>query len=313
MPEGRIGFVWNPSKIDRGDLERAVEAAVGQDADVLWLETSPDDPGQGPAREALAAGCAVVVAAGGDGTVRAVAEVLAGSGVPLGIVPQGTGNLLARNLDVPLGDLAAAVDRAVTGEDRAIDIGWVDVEQDGERSHHAFVVMVGFGLDAQMLAETDDDLKSKAGWLAYVDALGRAVASTEVVDALVAIDDEPEVTVPAHTMIVGNCGTIQAGLRILPDARPDDGSLDVLVVSADSPLQWLETVRSVVWDNGLRRVFSRNGDDEEAVDTGSTRHRQAVSVRVQLPAPQPFEIDGEDMGAVSEFIATIQPGALVTR
>src|SRR5690606_14248805 len=97
----RIGIVWNPTKIDEDALRDA--AATGLAGDVLWWETSEDDPGRAMAQAAVEAGCDVVVAVGGDGTVRTVAEVLAGvEGAPrLGIVPQGTGNLLARNLGIP--------------------------------------------------------------------------------------------------------------------------------------------------------------------------------------------------------------------
>ncbi|WP_268771988.1 diacylglycerol/lipid kinase family protein, partial [Microbacterium sp. Leaf351] len=101
MTPARIGIVFNPSKIEREQLEKSL-AAVGV-TDASWFETTPDDPGQGPARAALADGCTLVIAAGGDGTVRAVAEVLAGTDTELAIVPRGTGNLLARNLGVPLG------------------------------------------------------------------------------------------------------------------------------------------------------------------------------------------------------------------
>src|SRR5699024_8941269 len=113
--------------------------------------------------------------AGGDGTVRAVAEHLADSeaDADLGIVPLGTGNLLARNLGVPIDDIDAAVERAVAGESRRIDIGWAEADE----WRYAFAVMAGFGIDAHMITETDDDLKDRAGWVAYVESLGRAVSA----------------------------------------------------------------------------------------------------------------------------------------
>lgn len=312
MDASAVAVVWNPSKIEREVLEKAFADAVGESAlDVLWLETSPDDPGKGAARRALAAGSDLVIAAGGDGTVRAVAEALAGSGVPLGIVPQGTGNLLARNLKVPLGDVAAAFERAFgDDESRAIDMGWVDVEADGSTETHGFVVMVGFGIDAQMLAETNDDLKAKAGWLAYVEALGRAVTASEVIEATLTVDDGSPEQVSAHTLLVANCGELQGGVTLFPDATPDDGELDMLVISSDGALQWLDTMRSFVWDNGIRRLFTPG---QSAASTDTVQHGKATSVRVELPEPQPFEIDGEEVGEVSAFTARIDAGALLVR
>ncbi|MFJ4175790.1 diacylglycerol/lipid kinase family protein [Microbacterium sp. NPDC089696] len=309
MTISKLGVIWNPSKSDGEQLRSHVADVFGADEGgigVEWWETSPEDPGRGMAEKAVAAGCDVVVAVGGDGTVRAVAEALAGTDAALGIVPKGTGNLLARNLEVPLNDVPAALRRVRDGEPRTIDIGWVD--RDGEE--HAFVVMVGFGIDAQMLVETDDDLKSKAGWLAYVEAMGRALAGTEMTDITVTLDDGEPQELHGHTMLIGNCGMVQGGIRLLPDAVLDDGQLDMLLVSADGPLQWLDTVRSVVWENGIRRIF---GGVDQAVSTDSTTHVAAERIAVTLSSPQMFEIDGEEVGEVSEFGVRVQPAALTVR
>lgn len=301
MSAKTYGIVWNPSKVDEGEVREAVSAHLGDD--VRWWETSEDDPGRGMAQEAVDAGCTAVIAVGGDGTVRAVAEALAGTGVALGIVPRGTGNLLARNLDVPLDDMAAALQRIRGGEERAIDLGWV---RTGDRER-AFAVMIGFGVDAQMLVETDDDLKDRAGWLAYVEAMGRALSGTEMTGVTVTIDDDEPQEVRGHTMLIGNCGMVQGGVRLLPDAELDDGRLDLLLVSSDGALQWLDTVRSVVWDNGVRRLLT---GEERAVSTDSTRHLTAERVRVDLERPLAFEVDGEEIGEVSAFEAWVQAGAL---
>ncbi|WP_460784478.1 diacylglycerol/lipid kinase family protein [Microbacterium tumbae] len=304
MSSSMVGVVWNPSKVDEGELRGAVASAF--EGEALWRETSVDDPGRGMAEELLEAGCATVIAVGGDGTVRAVAEALAGTDAVLGVVPRGTGNLLARNLEVPLDDVPAALDRIARGDERTIDLGWVAI--DGEE--RAFAVMVGFGVDAQMLVETDDDLKDRAGWLAYVEAMGRALAGTEMTGLALTLDDGEPQGLRGHTLLIGNCGMLQGGIRLLPDAVPDDGRLDLLLVSADGALQWMETVRSVVWDNGIRRLFAR---DAEAVSTGSTRHLTAERIRVELEAPLVFEIDGEDVGEVDAFDVRVDPGALRVR
>lgn len=306
MSVSSIGIVWNPSKIDGEALRFAVDEVFGENAPIRWWETTIEDPGQGMARAAIADGCEVVVAVGGDGTVRAVAEGLAGTEVALGIVPQGTGNLLARNLGVPLTTMTAALERVRDATPQHIDLGWVEL--DGEE--RAFTVMVGFGIDAQMLVETNDDLKDRAGWLAYVEAMGRALQGTEMTDMVIEIDGgEPE-EVRGHTMLIGNCGMLQGGIRLLPDAQLDDGLLDILLVSSEGALQWMSTLRTVVWDNGIRRALT--GSDE-AVSTDSAQHLAVERISVRLAQPLVFEIDGEEMGEVTEFAVRVQAGALTVR
>lgn len=124
-----IAFVANPSKPAVAHLERTVRRVCAE-ADLpepLWLETTIEDPGVGQTREALARGADVVVAVGGDGTVRAVAEAMVGTGRPMGLIPLGTGNLLARNLDLPIADPDEALRIVVAGADRVIDVGWARV------------------------------------------------------------------------------------------------------------------------------------------------------------------------------------------
>ena len=306
MTSPRIGVIWNPTKADRDVLEEAVTLAFGEEADVRWGETTPDDPGRGVAAKVVEEGCALVIAVGGDGTIRAVAEALVGTDVALGIVPQGTGNLLARNLGVPLEGVLPALEHIRDSEPHRIDLGWV--EFDGEE--HAFSVMVGFGVDAQMLVETNDDLKDRAGWLAYVEAMGRALAGTEMTDITLQLDDHEPEEVRGHTLLVGNCGMLQGGIRLLPDAVLDDGLLDMLLISSDGALQWLDTVRSVVWDNGIRRMI---GNVDQAVSTDSTTLVSAERIAVRLSAPQMFEIDGEEIGEIEAFTVRVQPGAVLVR
>lgn len=311
-----IGIVWNPSKTERETLERAFEKAaetVGIDPEITWVETEKDDPGRSAARTAIEAGAEVIVAAGGDGTVRAVAEQLGESGasVELGIAPLGTGNLLARNLEVPLDDLTAAFERALTAAAQPLDLAWAEFEVDGDTQKHAFAVMAGFGIDAHMITETDDDLKSKAGWLAYVESLGRAVEASEVIGLSVAANGDAAEEIAAHTLIIGNCGTLQGGVTLLPDADPADGELDLLILDAEGLGGWLDTMRNFVWDNGLKKLI---GDREaSAENTESVAHRQFRSLEVKLSEPRVFELDGDDMGETTRITVTTQPGALLVR
>ncbi len=309
-----IAIIWNPSKTEKETLEAGLADAVGAESitDVRWWETTQEDPGQGMAEAAIAAGADLLIVAGGDGTVRAVAEHLADAeaDVEMGIVPLGTGNLFARNLDIPIDDVPAAFQRAMDGEPRSVDVGWVEIELANGSERHGFVVMVGFGLDAHMIAETDDDLKDKAGWLAYVESLGRALSASDVIPFTITTDDEPPRSEEGHTLLVANCGTLQGGVTLLPEADPSDGELDYLVLSAEGLAQWVGTLKTMMWDNGLKRLI---GASDEVTNTESLQDGRASRLAVTLPEARPFEIDGEDIGETREFTVTIQPAAIRVR
>ena len=247
-----------------------------------------------------------------------MAEHLAESGAraELGIIPLGTGNLLARNLGVPLKDLTAAFERALTGEAIPLDIGWarlaVDGETDGKR--YAFAVMAGFGIDAHMITETDDDLKDRAGWLAYVESLGRALSASEVIDIRLSGQNLEPSDEQAHTLLIGNCGSLQGGMTLLPDADPSDGELDLLVLSADSIPGWADTMRNLVWDNGLRRLLSPSSSDEDqAKSSDSATHRRITELTVELDEPRVFEADGDALGETNRVEISVQPGTVRVR
>ncbi|WP_345710950.1 diacylglycerol/lipid kinase family protein, partial [Kineococcus glutinatus] len=171
----RAAVVVNPTKFPgRLDAVRAeVEAAFREHGwrRPLWLQTTPEDPGRGQARAALAAGADIVLACGGDGTVRVVGEAMAGTGVPVGLLPAGTGNLLARNLDLPHADLSRSLAVVFTGSDHAIDVGRLLVDRSGRDrapEEHAFLVMAGMGFDGAVMVGVEDDLKARIGPAAYV-------------------------------------------------------------------------------------------------------------------------------------------------
>jgi YegS/Rv2252/BmrU family lipid kinase len=310
----QIAVVWNPSKTEKETLESGLQAAIadGSAPQIAWFETTKEDPGRGAAKDALDSGADLVIVAGGDGTVRAVAEYLAdaSAAADIGIIPLGTGNLLARNLDVPINDVPGAFVRALDAETRTIDVGWVEVDLAQGTERHAFLVMVGFGIDAHMIVETDEDLKDKAGWLAYVESLGRALAASDVVPFHITTDDEPARDEQGHTLLIANCGTIQGGITLLPDAAPDDGELDYLVLSAEGVGEWLGTLKTMMWDNGLKRLVTKT---DEVTSTDAVNHGRAKTLEVTLPEVRAFEIDGEEVGETKSFTVSIQPAAVRVR
>jgi diacylglycerol kinase (ATP) len=226
-PHQIAAVVYNPTKVDLPRLEASVLAAeqrAGWEPS-LWFATTTEDTGEAATKLALAEGADVVLAAGGDGTVRGVAQGLRGSGVPLTLLPSGTGNLLARNLGLALNDLDSSIGNAFTGADRRIDLGVVELARSGgDSEEHVFLVMAGLGIDAKMIALTNSKLKKAVGWLAYVDASVRAIPSLEPVRLGYRLDGGSQRSLSAHTIIIGNCGSLwkrQSGeLVLVPRAGP---------------------------------------------------------------------------------------------
>ena len=289
----RVAVVVNPSKVAADDKAREqVEKAVrdvGWDAPT-WLETTKDDPGKGMAEQAVRDGHDVVLAMGGDGTVMSCITALAGSGVPIGVLPAGTGNLLARNLDLPVDDVQEAVRVALTGVDKAIDVGVC-----GE---HKFAIMAGLGFDAAMMRDAPEKLKSKVGWPAYVVSAARHLRGRRT-SVRITLDDQQPMSRKARTVVVGNVGKLQGGIPLMPDARPDDGVLDVVVIAPRNLLDWLRVAAVVI----VRR---------HRPDFRVERFR-ARRVRIEAEQPMPQQLDGEVIGDHSTMDISIEPRALLVR
>jgi diacylglycerol kinase family enzyme len=316
--EARIAaVVFNPTKVDVPFLRstvRAAEKAAGWGT-TLWFETSVDEPGATLAREAVAQGADVVMAAGGDGTVREVAEALRGSGVPLGLLPSGTGNLLARNLSLTLDDLEHSVEVAFTGADREIDLGVVEAERaDGSRDTHVFLVMAGVGLDAQMLANTRPELKARVGWLAYVDAIARSLRTTGRIRVRYQVDGRPAQSATVNTILVGNCGTLPANILLLPDAIIDDGIFDVVALRPTGFIGWAQIWTKIVWENGVLR---RSSVGRKLIgfsrEVRTLRYLRGSEFVLRLDFPEEFELDGDPFGQAIALKATVDHLALTVK
>ncbi|POH62908.1 diacylglycerol kinase [Cryobacterium zongtaii] len=312
---GVAAVVYNPIKVNLDDIKRAVaaeEAKAGW-GETLWFETSKEDPGQGAARAAIDAGATMVIAAGGDGTVRAVAEVVHGSDAALALLPSGTGNLLARNLNLTLDDLDHSIGTAFAGKDRSVDIARIEIRhEDDSVSKHAFLVMAGLGLDAKMLASTNDELKAKIGWLAYVGAIITALRDRNQLRLRYSLDGGPTKSVRAHTVIVGNTGTLTANVLLLPEAVIDDGQFEMLMLRPEGFVHWVQIVVKVLWENGvLRRTpLGRRMMTKEVEALNYVKGRQ---ITVKLSHPEEIELDGDGFGTATAFKARVLPGGLRVR
>jgi diacylglycerol kinase family enzyme len=263
--------VVNPAKVpDPAQLRRVIErglARAGWPAPA-WYETTPEDPGRGQARRAVRDGAELIFACGGDGTMMAVVTALAGTDVALAVLPAGTGNLLAANLGLAA-DPATGVQVALDGGRRRIDVGVA--------GDQCFAVMAGMGFDAQMLAGTSERAKKRLGWLAYVGGALKHLRDRPM-RARIVLDGGPPMPRRPRTVIVGNVGRLQGGVRLLNRADPADGRLDVAVLSPNNLGHWARLAWAVLRRRGrvpLMETFT------------------AERIEIYSRSAQPRQLDGD--------------------
>jgi diacylglycerol kinase family enzyme len=294
----RVAVVINPSKFDDVDAAKstvtAVAARVGW-SEPIWFETTIEDSGTAAATEALEAVADVVCAMGGDGTVRAVAGVLRGTGVPYALLPSGTGNLLARNLGLPLNSLEEAVEIALLGQDRAIDVGTATFDDGEER---VFVVMGGVGLDAQIMDNTDDELKKKVGWGAYVAAGAPAIFKGGF-EATITVDGAAEEPTNCLMVLACNCSSVVANIELATGAVLDDGDLELVMLRPNAVAGWLGVAIDVATRN-------RNG-------LASLKQWPGREFSFELDQAVLAELDGDPVGETRSGRFGVDPGSLIVR
>ncbi|MBQ3358644.1 MAG: NAD(+)/NADH kinase [Microbacterium sp.] len=311
----QAALVYNPIKVDEKRLRAAVRElskAEGWEHPAFY-PTTIQDAGQGATAQALARGVDVVLVAGGDGTVRAVSEAIANTGVPLAILPSGTGNLLARNLALPLGSPDEMIRAALIGSRHAIDIGWARITREsGDESEHAFVVLAGIGLDADMIANTRPDLKKSVGWIAYVDGAARSLANASPFRSVYQIDDGRLHSTKVHSILFANCGTLPAGIALVPDASISDGTLDVAVIRPSGAFGWFNVWRRIWWENSVlrrfaagRRILELRGKD------AAVHYFQGLAAEAATSVPTPVELDGDEFGNAVRITCRVDPSALL--
>lgn len=294
----RAALIINPKKADASRLASTAEAICRFEgwAPPLIFETTVDDWGEGVAEAALDEGVDVVIAAGGDGTIRAVASTLAGTSTPMGILPLGTGNLLARNVDIVLDRTEWALRIALWGRNRNIDVGQARLSKDGKKE--IFTVMTGLGFDAAVMADTSSELKSRLGWLAYVEAGSRKLVGKPS-HVKVIFDDDYRVSARVRSVLGGNCGKLQGGIQLLPQAVIDDGLLDVLIVSPKNLGQWVGVLASVLGGRAARGLH--------------TEIRKCEKVVIIAKEELDVQLDGDPVGQSEYLEMEVLPSALTVR
>ncbi|MFB7894587.1 diacylglycerol/lipid kinase family protein [Microbacterium sp. NPDC056044] len=314
-PSPKAALVYNPIKVDADALRDTVarHAAQAGWSEPLFYETTVDDLGDDVTRQALDEGVDAVLVAGGDGTVRAVSEAMSGSSVPLAIVPSGTGNLLARNLKLPLTEPDAMVQAVFDGDTLAMDVGWTELARpDGTTAEHAFVVMGGIGLDAAMIANTNPQLKKTVGWVAYVDGAARALPTAKPFRVVYELPGHRLHSSRVQSVLFANCGKLPAGLDLIPEASVADGALDIVIFQPKGLFGWLFVWRRVAWDNSFlrrfragRRVLSLRTKDNAVV------YSRGAGIELATHEARPVQLDGDEFGEALSVKTRVEPSALV--
>ena len=254
--------------------------------DPLWYEVHKSRRAPEYARRAAAKGADVMFVWGGDGTVQRCVDAVADTDTAVAILPAGTANLLAANLNIPH-DLAAAVRVGLHGDRRRIDTG----SMNGER----FTVMAGAGLDARMISATDRRTKDRLGRAAYV-VTGLPNLGARRVRATIEVDGERFFKGKVSCVLTANVGKILGGIKAFPQAQPDDGHLQVGVVTARNPVQWARTFGRVALGHPERSPF--------------VELTQGEKVTIRFDRKVRFELDGGARPAARELHVEVHPSSV---
>ena len=272
-------------KLDGGlpELRRVLEKE-GVDKP-LWYEVPRAKKASEQVQRALDEGAELVFAWGGDGTVRRCVGALAGTDTSLAVVPAGTANLFATNLGIPT-DIEGAVAVGLRGGRRRLDVGRFEQER--------FAVMAGAGFDAAMIRGADQ-LKERMGRAAYLWSGWRNL-SGDGFGAEIQVNGTDWYEGRATCILLGNLGEIVGGVTVFPDARPDDGVLELGIVTAEGLLQWTRTLARTAIGDPNRSPFVRT--------------TKASSVEVTLDRKVRYELDGGDRSKVKAFKVEVEERAL---
>lgn len=280
----------NGKTIEGGLPELRRELAAHGVREPMWFEVDKSSRAPKRIREALDSGAELLVIWGGDGMVQRCIDVAAGIGVSIAVIPAGTANLLATNLKIPM-TIADAVKVALFGDARTIDVGTINGE--------CFAVMGGAGFDGTIMANVSSSAKERFGRVAYVRSSVKAMRARRVATEI-RVNGDHWFDGPTSCVLVGNVGTVIGGLKVFEDATPDDGLLDLGVVSADGTAQWARVLGRVVTHSEMNR-------------SPFVRSTQAAKIDVRFAKEVPYEIDGGARGETDRLKIRVRPNAIAIR
>jgi diacylglycerol kinase (ATP) len=287
MSRPAVAVVAHSGKSLGGGLPelRKVLAAEGVD-DPPWFEVAKSRKAPKAARRALSRGAEVVFVWGGDGMVQHCVDALAGTNAVVAIIPAGTANLLATNLQIPA-DLTKAVQIGLHGERRLLDTGTVNGEH--------FAVMAGAGFDARMIKSADRGMKDRFGRAAYLIS-GTRNLGTGPAKAVIAVDGERFFKGRVSCVLVGNVSKILGGIDLFTGAQPDDGLLELGVVTAQNAVDWIRALARVALSDAERSPF-----------VTTTRGKQ---FRIRFDQPIPYELDGGARPSARKIRIKVRPASI---
>ena len=311
-------MIYFPGRVDLDALKLQVQGITEKAGwePTLYLPTDAENHGRQQALSALAQKASHILVAGGDGTIREVAVAIAEqkSSATLGLIPSGTGNVLARNLNLDLNDQKACVKQALLGNRHPIDLVLARIiHAGGERSEHGFVVMAGLGLDAQIMQATNSKRKRQLGWVAYIEG-GFKSLPLRYERLAVTIDSAEPRNLRVLTLLIGNAGWLPGRIGLMPDASLDDGELDLAAIGPRRFWQWVDFWSRVTLGNRALRP-TRIG--RKLLDaTANIRTLENLSgrkVRVTPTHPVHLQLDGDGFGEVLEVEFEVMPRAMSVR
>jgi YegS/Rv2252/BmrU family lipid kinase len=255
----------------------------------IWYEVPKSRKAPKQVKRALEEGADLLIVWGGDGMVQRCIDAMAGSDATLAIIPAGTANLFASNLGIPK-DIEGAVRVALSGQTRTVDVA----RMNGER----FAVMAGAGFDAEMIRAADGGLKDRLGRVAYI-VTGAKALRAKPFKANVSVDGSPWFTGQASCVLVGNVGALFGGVTVFADAEPEDGLVDLGVITADGLVQWARTAARTAVGSIAESPFAQ-------VTKGRT-------VKVKLDRKVRYQLDGGDRTKVKKFRVEVEPASVQVR
>jgi diacylglycerol kinase (ATP) len=305
----RTAVIFNPEKISEAKLRKLYRKVTDQE--LFLMPTDSKSGGFEAAKRAIELEMERVVVAGGDGTLRAVVEAIADHDIVMGILPIGTGNILARNLKLPVNNLESCAHRSLSKSEYRIDLGVARVFDVGGKTHeYLFTGIAGLGMDARLMAATDKKRKRQIGWIAYLEAslkfLPLKFERFEVV-----VDEQPPRVLKSYSLLVGNAGWLPGAISMMPDARLDDSRLDMAAIGPRKIWNWVDFIGRVTWQNFVVRplALGRRWLDATAnVKTLENFKGQRISITPRSPAP--FQVDGDPMFEVTHAEFTLRPKGL---
>ncbi|MDE2592086.1 MAG: hypothetical protein KGL41_04455 [Actinomycetales bacterium] len=314
----RAAVIYFPGRVDLEALKIQVQDITEKAGwePTLYLPTDGENHGRQQALAALAQKSSHILVAGGDGTIREVAVAIAEqkSNATLGLIPSGTGNVLARNLNLDLNNLKACVKQALQGNRHPIDLVLARIiHANGERSEHGFVVMAGLGLDAQIMQATDSKRKRQLGWVAYIEG-GFKSLPLRYERLAVTIDSAEPRNLRVLTLLVGNAGWLPGRIGLMPDASLDDGELDLAAIGPRRFWQWVDFWSRVTLGNRALRP-TRIGRKllDATANIKTLENMSGRKVRVTPTHPVHLQLDGDGFGEVLEVEFEVMPRAMSVR